>query len=411
MSYKTELQSNNLDLQAILDAVNELPEIDKSKQLITTVTGDGFVHLDDVSEVPHDITIEAAAGTKVTVTGKNLFDDVTFYEENGFVKEADGWIAHSVVKDIWKNTSQIKGALTLSMWTKEEASRAVITVIYYTDGTYVFGGEIGGNHQEWTQFAYVTDATKTVDRIMYSYGGSGGTYLVKETQISVGTSSMYEPYVEPIEAIAPATIKSNPPNMYFFADSSLTIGYNKSWGINEEKKRLWKSIQDNGKRYWYSSAFAWWTDDNSYTPMYPIENAYVYGMFANSNISDTKVPISVYSGSENAYKSAGNLFANCRRLITIQSLDITHATSVGNAFASCGNLVNLTMVGAIANAIDLQWSPKLSRASIESVVNALSSTTSGLSVTFSKTAVNSAFTTAEWNTLAATKSNWTISLV
>jgi hypothetical protein len=60
---------------------------------------------------------------------------------------------------------------------------------------------------------------------------------------------------------------------------------------------------------------------------------------------------------------------------------------------------------------NVHWSPKLSKASIESIINALSSTTSGLTVTISKTAKEAAFTSAEWSALIATKSNWTISLV
>jgi hypothetical protein len=60
---------------------------------------------------------------------------------------------------------------------------------------------------------------------------------------------------------------------------------------------------------------------------------------------------------------------------------------------------------------NVHWSPKLSKASIESIINALSSTTSGLTVTISKTAKEAVFTTEEWATLIATKPNWTISLV
>ena len=81
-------------------------------------------------------------------------------------------------------------------------------------------------------------------------------------------------------------------------------------------------------------------------------------------------------------------------------------------FASCTALVDLTIEGVVgSNNLQLHWSTKLSKASITSVINALSTSTSGLTVTFSKTAVNNAFTTEEWNALIATKSNWTISLM
>lgn len=92
------------------------------------------------------------------------------------------------------------------------------------------------------------------------------------------------------------------------------------------------------------------------------------------------------------------------------------------AFQGCSLLKNLTIEGTIGqNGFDAHWSVNLSKASITSIINALSATTSGLAVTLSKTAVNKAFetaegandgsTSAEWNTLIAPKSNWTISLV
>lgn len=83
-----------------------------------------------------------------------------------------------------------------------------------------------------------------------------------------------------------------------------------------------------------------------------------------------------------------------------------------HTFYNCKSLSSLTVEGVIGtNGLTLQYSSKLSKASIENIIACLSTTTSGLSVTFSQTAVNNAFTTDEWNTLIATKSNWTISLV
>ena len=80
-------------------------------------------------------------------------------------------------------------------------------------------------------------------------------------------------------------------------------------------------------------------------------------------------------------------------------------------FNGCSALENLEIEGTIGqNGFNVSPCTKLSRASITSIVNALSSTTSGLTVTISKTAKEAAFTDAEWADLIATKSNWTISL-
>jgi hypothetical protein len=79
------------------------------------------------------------------------------------------------------------------------------------------------------------------------------------------------------------------------------------------------------------------------------------------------------------------------------------------------------MSGVIGKDVSFGNSDKLTHDSIASIINTLSATTAGQSVTFSVTAVNNAFetssgaadgsTSAEWNALVATKSNWTISLV
>jgi hypothetical protein len=82
--------------------------------------------------------------------------------------------------------------------------------------------------------------------------------------------------------------------------------------------------------------------------------------------------------------------------------------------------VDLTIEGTIGqNEFNTQRSP-LNKNSITSVINALSKTKSGLTVTFSRNAVNKAFETAEgladgstsqaWLDLIAKRNNWTISL-
>ena len=71
--------------------------------------------------------------------------------------------------------------------------------------------------------------------------------------------------------------------------------------------------------------------------------------------------------------------------------------------------------------LDLHWSTKLNKESLTSIINALSSDTTGLSITLSLTAVNNAFetsegaadgsTSTEWINLIGDKSNWSISLL
>ena len=106
------------------------------------------------------------------------------------------------------------------------------------------------------------------------------------------------------------------------------------------------------------------------------------------------------------------MFTNANVMVTIDKI-ISHANlAFTNAFQGAPKLENVTFEGVIAqNGLNFQWSPLLSKASIESIMAALSTTTSGLTVTLSKTAVNNAFTTEEWTALVSQHTNWTISLI
>ena len=127
-----------------------------------------------------------------------------------------------------------------------------------------------------------------------------------------------------------------------------------------------------------------------------------------------------YSDTANG-TNFGYMFNSCSKLTNIPQLDTSNGINFSSMFYNCTDLTNLTMTGTIkANGMELHYSTKLSKASIISVINALSDTTNALKVQLSKTAVNNAFETSsgvadgstseEWTTLIATKANWTIAL-
>lgn len=210
-------------------------------------------------------------------------------------------------------------------------------------------------------------------------------------------------------------------------DSSiLDDAYDKGYteGIEQGRKaeydELWDNFQVKGAKPHYSNAFSYtgWNDE-IYDPKYPITPTNTEGISAmfswNQNISDTKVPIT-------AYGKCAAAFNQCVKLKSIPKLIFDRPTTISNMFSNCVALEELNCEGVIdITGLNLQWSKKLSKASITSVINCLSTTTSGLSVTISKTAVNNAFATSEgaadgstseeWLNLIATKSNWTISLL
>ena len=180
-------------------------------------------------------------------------------------------------------------------------------------------------------------------------------------------------------------------------------------GKKSEYDRQWDALQENGSdSIDYRYKFFYWPND-AYRPKYTIRStkANMSYVFQNSKIEDTLVDVDC-----SAATTCGYMFGYCSRMHTIRKLIVSEKNVFGlYGFQSCLALVNLTVEGKFGNSIDLQWSTLLSKDSITSVVNALSTTVSGQSVTFSQTAVDKAFNAEEWNALASTKPNWTFAFV
>lgn len=206
-------------------------------------------------------------------------------------------------------------------------------------------------------------------------------------------------------------------------------------GKSQQYDEFWDIFQQNGNRTYYSHAFrsSEWTE-KILKPKYPMKPAYAAYMFHSC----------LYSGdlTDNMqldFSNCGNFsyifayaslithigkfdtrmateliaaFQNASGIVTIDKIILKDDGSqvVTNMFLACSALVNVEIEGKFGNNISFSDSTKLSKASITSVINALSSTTSGKTLTLSATAKNNAFTDSEWSALIATKTNWTISL-
>lgn len=182
---------------------------------------------------------------------------------------------------------------------------------------------------------------------------------------------------------------------------------------------FWDAYQANGKKDNYNRAFSSknWTDE-IYNPKYTFQSMkYAAQMFYSSDLTDTKYPLN-FAESDTSV-SAAEIFNYCRKLIRIRTITVNEKVRYVKWFDNCTSLEDLSIEGTIGAAIDLHWSP-LSKASILSTITALSDSTSGLTASFSLTAVNTAFettagsadgsTSEEWTALIATKPNWTIAL-
>lgn len=219
-----------------------------------------------------------------------------------------------------------------------------------------------------------------------------------------------------------------------------------------EYDRFWDTYQNNGNRTNYGYAFAgrgW--NDKIFKPKYPIyisnycfytmnqvspyrndtavdfKNIILNGtatttahyLFANSNCKNITVDLSNCTGLTSTFILSGGGYLDNINIKVSNKL-----TTVKEAFNSAWTLKELRFMDGseiACNGFDFQWSSSLTAESIRSIINALSSNTSGLSITLSLTAVKKAFETSsgandgnistEWLNLIATKSNWTINLV
>jgi len=223
-------------------------------------------------------------------------------------------------------------------------------------------------------------------------------------------------------------------------DTGYWCGY--SEGEQAEYDRMWDMLQQNGNRNAYSYAFIDWGWEYIH-PKYKIipvvdQISYLFGFNINLKKAEAQyIDLSQRTSNSDTSSATGNncvfigcseleevedigmlagyyyrTFRKCPALHTVAIVRFNSATMIYQMFDNCSSLVNLSVEGTIGqNGLDLQWSNSLSGSSIASVIHALSKTTAGLSITLSETAVNNAFTAAQWATLTGEKPNWSIHLV
>lgn len=225
-------------------------------------------------------------------------------------------------------------------------------------------------------------------------------------------------------------------------DEACTQTYND--GKQAQYDEFWDAFQDSGNRTNYNYGFTgggW--NDQTFKPKYDMVSNHTISMFQYSSITDLEARMrecgvtldlsgaancsSVFSSSRitvipeltlgRGVTFTSTMFSECSRLHTIRKITLSDGFNVefNTTFTNCTALENIVFDGIIPKNINMQWCTKLSKASITSIINALSTTATGQTVTLSATAVNNAFdggsTGDEWLNLIATKNNWTISLV
>ena len=208
-------------------------------------------------------------------------------------------------------------------------------------------------------------------------------------------------------------------------------------GRNAESKWFWDLYQDNGARTDYSTAFAGpcWSNE-LFKPLYDIHVSYSYGMFRSSAIeidlvdfsgrNDITIDFSNLSNAQYTFwrslithigeiglASGGTFtqtFYSAAKLHTIEKLIVKSTNKFADTFKESTALENITVEGTIGASFDIHWSP-LSKASIESIVSALSDTATGQTVTFNSDRIDALYTESEWASVVAAKPNWTFALL
>lgn len=227
-------------------------------------------------------------------------------------------------------------------------------------------------------------------------------------------------------------------------------GYTEGYedGKKSEYDAFWDAVQVKGTRTDYSYCFRYWGGEYI-RPKYKVVPTDARFMICTcpelKKIESAYFDLSNFKGTHGYnFNSCDNLeevediglqpstiydhtFAWCYKLRKVACIRLDENTNVTNLLYSCNALEDVTIEGTIGqDGLNLRHSTMLSKASITSIINHLSDTASGKTLTLSITAVSSAFGasamdwdgdgtidgwvggTEEWNALISSKSNWNI---
>lgn len=220
-------------------------------------------------------------------------------------------------------------------------------------------------------------------------------------------------------------------------------------GKKAEYDRFWDEFQQNGNKtdcLYMFAGVAW--NAETFKPKYKIYPERANQLFIRSENLKISLPehlaslgveldfsrcvaaseLMSYSGiyeigkiDARALGSMNYVFSAAQNLKTIEHLILKDDGTQGfneASFRYCYALENIKVSGVIGQSgMNLQWSEKLSAESIISIVEHLSDTATGKTITFSQAAIDTQFgfineqgIPVTWDSLVATKPNWTFIL-
>lgn len=432
--------------------------VDNVNDIVTEI-GVGAIKIDRVSNMSHPVTIEDSSGEVIDVYGKNILEltpcsspyrGMTFtFNDDGTVT-VDGTSTNSIYISI---SNFIKVAESQKYYLYGGTSDAKIYYEFRKDGNSSGINSITCSSNSNPSSTLVTSKFNEIRALISINSGVTLSQVVLKPMISLFNYVEFEKCNHRV-CSSGDSILSEPYYMSIVSrtNSDITVSYRKSAAMMTEYDRFWDDITQRGERVGYATGFARWGSEyirpnrkiifsaqndgsstfNACKNLRKVEAQYfdfsqkVRGTANSSGMYYTFYSCSALEEIEDIGLppdySYTTTFGNCSSLHTIAAIYVDENTKFeSTAFSNCSSLININIIGTIGQTgLSVRWSTKLSKESITSIINALSTTTSGLSVTLSKTAVNSAFetsegaadgsTSTEWTTLIAPKSNWTISL-
>ena len=448
--------------------------VDESKLIPKSVSGH-YISLDDVSEIPHKVECKVSSGSVAPETvqvikfGKNLipYPFVNFTRESNGITATDlgdggvllnGTAATTVFIYLHKTpigNLYIEGSRTFDIG----GTKCAITANKHNSA-------IRTVHHNNNHLTYIIiDAGTVCDNIVFYPQIEVGAVT---TEFEKGIP--YEVFTPSANGMVEGMTSASPYMNLFCntADVTLDVEYNKSYGmykceqtheaikeegISEGKKaehdRFWDAFQMNGKRTDYAFGFAGEWNKDIFYPKYDIITSnnvnnmfYQFGLSSQVGAENTlnlierakECGITISFGkllyatymfyyakishipaldlTNHTNKSVATILNNARYTKYIEKIIVSEELKYQNAaFKDMLVLEEVRFEGVIGNSIAFAESSKLSKDSITNIIQTLSATTTGQTLTLNENAVNDAFTESEWALLIAEKPNWTISLV
>lgn len=395
--------------------------VDPKKIIPKTVTGKGIVFVNDVSEIPHSISLKLSSDTitdfskvRIKQYGEQLIP-YPYYDK----AKTQGGIDYIVNGD---------GTITADGATTTTTNFVIATSLPLVDGVTYYFRDVLGSVPVIISYYDETGTTKYVSTSLTWKSA----YMLRQFYIQIANTTvdniriypvLYEQSSEKTHTPVPdgsLTIESTSPILVLLSDTAdvdISITYNKSWGMSTEQERFWKAYQKDETNAQYSYAFAGmgWTDE-TFKPIHDIRPISAYSMFYTSGIVDlygilkrqgVSLDFSRCTGVSSLFygtkikefgvldftstSSLGSVFYRAA-VEKIEKIIVTEKTTYDRCFLEAFNLTDVTFEGVIGNDISFADCTKLSKASIRDLV--WGTFDSSITLTFSLAAVNKAFETS-----------------